>query len=78
MEAEEEIPEILRIPRPLQEAYFELAKKEAERILSELSVISEPIRRAFELLVPLLRSRADGAERPEWRDKVFAVVDGSD
>lgn len=78
MEAEEEIPEILRIPRPLQEAYFELAKKEAERILSELSVVSEPIRRAFELLVPLLRSRADGAERPEWRDKVFAVVDGSD
>ncbi len=75
MEVDEELPEILRIPRPLQESFFELARREAERVMKEISSIGEPLKRAYERVAPHLK-RHD--RRVEWRDKVFAVVDGSD
>jgi hypothetical protein len=75
VEAEEGVPDILRIPRPLQESFFELARREADRVLREISAISEPLKRAYETVRPHLRKLH---KRVEWREKVFAVVDGSD
>ena len=75
MEAEEGLPDILRIPRPLQESFFELARREADRLLRELSAIGELLKRPYEVVAPHLRKHV---RRVEWGDKVFAVVDGSD
>jgi hypothetical protein len=75
VEVEEGIPDILRIPRPLQESFFELARREADRVLREISAIGEPLKRAYDAVRPHLRRFP---RRVEWRDKVFAVVDGSD
>ncbi len=75
MGAEEGLPDILRIPRPLQESFFELASREAERVLRDIAVVGEPLKRAFEVVAPHLRRFSGSAG---WRDKVFAVVDGSD
>jgi broad specificity phosphatase PhoE len=55
VEAEEGVPDILRIPRPLQESFFELARREADRVLREISAISEPLKRAYETVRPHLR-----------------------
>ncbi len=75
MEADEGLPEILRIPRPLQESFFELARREADRVRREISSIGEPLKRAYQVVAPRLRRHSRSVE---WRDKVFAVVDGSD
>ncbi len=75
MEAEEGLPDILRIPRPLQESFFELAQREADKVLKEISSIGEPLRRVYETVAPHLGRHS---RRVAWNDRVFAVVDGSD
>ncbi|MEN3047222.1 MAG: DNA double-strand break repair nuclease NurA [Candidatus Caldarchaeales archaeon] len=71
----EEIPAVLRIPRPLQERFYELAREEAARILQAIRSLDPRFLEPFEEVVGGAKR---GPRRVEWRDSVFAVVDGSD
>ncbi|MEM1533726.1 MAG: DNA double-strand break repair nuclease NurA [Nitrososphaerota archaeon] len=71
----DEVPDLLKIPRPLQEIYFDAAEQEAERLLKRIGGIDklvEPIRGE------LSRGISRAPLRGEWRDMSIAVVDGSD
>lgn len=70
-----EIPDILKIPKPLQEKFFAAAEEEVNQLLKRL--------RGVDKFLNFLRSELSrGIEvvepRRGWRDMVIGVVDGSD
>ncbi|MCS7145255.1 MAG: DNA double-strand break repair nuclease NurA [Nitrososphaerota archaeon] len=73
--AGDEIPDILRVPRPLQEKFFHAAEDEADRILKRIGEIDAQVRLIRNEIVRGIRRIV---ARDGWRDMVIAVVDGSD
>ncbi|MCS7117385.1 MAG: DNA double-strand break repair nuclease NurA [Thaumarchaeota archaeon] len=75
MGAEEDLPDLQKIPKPLQERYYDLARREVESILNYLTKVDVEFLKPFEDLVKRARR---GLNRVEWKERTFAVVDGSD
>lgn len=71
----EKIPAVLRIPRPLQERFYELAREEVSRLLKAIRSVDPRFLEPFEEVVGGAKREP---RRVEWRDSVFAIVDGSD
>ena len=70
-----EIPEILKIPRPLQDKFFNAAEGEADRLLKRVGEIDKLIKRLSD---EVARGISPIRLRSDWRDMTIAVVDGSD
>ncbi|MEM0482461.1 MAG: DNA double-strand break repair nuclease NurA [Nitrososphaerota archaeon] len=70
-----EVPEILKIPRPLQEKFFNAAEEEADRLLKRVGEIEKIVDR---LSKEVARGISRVRLRSDWRDMIIAVVDGSD
>lgn len=71
----EEIPDIMKIPRPLQEKFFHVAEEEVKRILKRIAEIDALTGRIRdEVARGIMRPRM----RDDWREMNIGVVDGSD
>lgn len=71
----DEVPDILKIPKPLQEKYFSVVEEEISKLLKRFS--------SMDMLLRHLRERLEHGislvePRQKWRDYLIAVVDGSD
>jgi len=71
----DEIPDILRLPRPLQEKFFTVVAEEVESLRKRVDELSRN-------LGPVLRMLRNGISKFEvdegWRETRYVVVDGSD
>ncbi|MEM4239419.1 MAG: hypothetical protein QXP49_06935, partial [Nitrososphaerota archaeon] len=71
----DEVPDILKIPKPLQEKYFSVVEEEISKLLKRFSSMDKLLRHLRERLehgISLVEPRQ------KWRDYLIAVVDGSD
>ncbi|MCS7133955.1 MAG: hypothetical protein NZ921_04065 [Candidatus Caldarchaeum sp.] len=76
MEHVEEVPDFLKIPKPLQERFFTAAQEEVMKLVDEISRFSEAadsIKRELDKGIRFFNSK-----KVDWKDLLVCVVDGSD
>lgn len=71
----EELPDFLKIPKPLQERFFTAVEEEVNNLVPEIRRFSEEVERVRKELSKGIRRVKDSSR---WRDMLVCVVDGSD
>ncbi len=75
MAGAEELPDFLKIPKPLQEKFFTAVEEEVNNLIPQIKRFSEAVARVRkELSKGISRIRDSG----RWRDMLVCAVDGSD